>query len=72
MFVESTVDSGNWKLAFTAGLFAGGLLLSVLRPYLESKLGIPLFEDVPLNVLSASPLMAFIGGAIVGPASNRC
>lgn len=64
--VESTADSGNWKPAFTAGLFAGGLLLRVLRPYLETKLGIPLFDDAAVNALSASPLVAFIGGAIVG------
>jgi len=64
--VESTTDNGNWKIAFTAGLFAGGLLLRILRRYLETKLGIPLFEDVAVNALSASPLMAFIGGAIVG------
>jgi hypothetical protein len=63
---EPVSETGDWRLAFTAGLFAGGLLLRVLRPYLERKLGTPLFEDAAVKALSASPLVAFIGGALVG------
>jgi len=55
-----------WKLAFTAGLLSGGLLLSVFRRSLERKLGIPLFEDAAAIALASSPAAAFLGGILVG------
>jgi len=55
-----------WKLAFTAGLLSGGLLLSVFRHSLERKLGIPIFEDAAAIALASSPVAAFIGGILVG------
>jgi hypothetical protein len=64
---EKYVSEGSyWKLAFTAGLLAGGFSLRIARPYLESKLGIPLFDDAAVAALVSSPIAAFIGGAIVG------
>jgi hypothetical protein len=55
-----------WKLAFTAGLLSGGLLLSVFRHSLEKKLGIPIFEDAAAIALASSPAAAFLGGILVG------
>jgi hypothetical protein len=64
---EKYLNEGScWKLAFTAGLLAGGLVLRIARPYLERKLGIPLFDDAAVTALVSSPVAAFIGGAIVG------
>lgn len=42
----SEADNDNWKLAFTAGLLCGGILLRVLRPVLERHLGVPIFDKV--------------------------
>lgn len=59
-------DGSNWKLVFTAGLLAGGFLLRLFRPYLERKLGIPLFDDAAVKALATSSAAAFFGGAVVG------
>lgn len=56
----------RWKIAFTAGLVAGGFVLKIFRRSIEERLGTALFENKPLNVLAANPLKSFIIGALVG------
>jgi hypothetical protein len=58
-------ESNNWKLAFTAGLFCGGLLLRILRPILERRLGVPIFDEDIIQGISNSPLVILLAGTLV-------
>jgi hypothetical protein len=59
-------ESNNWKVAFTAGLFCGGLLLRTLRPILERRLGVPIFDEDIIQGISNSPLITLLAGTLVG------
>ena len=56
----------DWKLAFTTGLLCGGILLRVLRPVLESRLGVPIFDKAVIEGTFNTPLVMFLVGSLVG------
>ena len=62
----SEADNDNWKLAFTAGLLSGGILLRLLRPVLERHLGVPIFDKAVIEGTSSTPLLTFLVGTLVG------
>jgi hypothetical protein len=66
---ESSIQKDNWKLTFTAGLFLGGVLLRIFRPVLESRLGVPIFDQIFLKS-TTHPLTTFGVGLLVGVGSK--
>ena len=62
----SEADNDNWKLAFTAGLLYGGILLRVLRPVLEHHLGVPIFDKAVVEGTFSTPPVTFLVGSLVG------
>jgi hypothetical protein len=56
----------NWKPAFLAGLLLGGVFLRSFRPMLESRLGVPIFEDGALKEMSNHPLVTLFLAGLIG------
>lgn len=63
---DSEIESNNWELAFTAGLLCGGFLLRIFRPILESRLGVPIFDEAVIQGTSSPPMITFLIGTLVG------
>ena len=65
--VQQDEDGDTWKPAFTAGLLLSGLLLRVLRPYIEKDLGVPIFDETFVNgQMFTSPFITLLVGFGVG------
>ena len=59
-----------WQLAFTSGLLAAGLLLRVLRPVIESHLGVPIVDEAVIKGISSTLLISLLSGTLVGIGSK--
>jgi hypothetical protein len=64
---EIVLEDGNWQIAFTLGLLAAGVLLRAIRPYLERRLGAPIFDQSLGNESSKwLSLSTFVVGLLIG------
>jgi hypothetical protein len=65
--VQQDEDGNTWKPAFTAELLLSGLLLRVLRPYIEKDLGVPIFDETFVNgQMFTSPFITLLVGLGIG------
>ena len=65
--VQHDEDGDTWEPAFTAGLLLSGLLLRVLRPYIEKDLDVPIFDETFVNgQMFTSPFITLLVGLGVG------
>jgi hypothetical protein len=64
---EIVFEDGNWQIAFTLGLLAAGVLLRAIRPYLERRLGAPIFDQSLSNESSKwLSLSSGVVGLLIG------
>ena len=69
---EDEQRNSKWKIAFVMGLLSGGALLRLLRGPIESRLGIPIFEQTLIQGASATPIVSILSGLLVGIGTKVC